>query len=61
MAMLASKDFTAVKMLPPMRLNLMIMGSRVCNAYPSELTWHVLVRGSLNWPFSFIISLFGFR
>ena len=35
MAILASKDFTAAKMLPPVRLNLMITGSRDFNRFKS--------------------------
>ena len=31
------------------------------NAYPTELTWYVLFRGSLNWPFSCTTSLFSLR
>ena len=46
MAMMASENFTFYSSnvkLPPAGINRMI------TAYPCELTWNVLVRGSLNW------------
>ena len=51
-AMLASTSFTAAKKkaankTPPVGLNMMIMDQE-SNAYLSELTRHVLVRGSFN-------------
>ena len=48
MAMLASKDFQKQKQLPPAGLDLIISLDQDSNAYPTELAWYVLVRGSLN-------------
>ena len=54
MAILAPKDFVATKKLPPAGLGVMITGSRNYYWFKSimpnyaELTWHLLVRGSLN-------------
>ena len=58
--MLESKDFTETKKVPLMRLYLNDQWikkndhwiKKESNARPTELTWHVPVRGFSNWPLS---------
>ena len=58
MAMLASKDFIATKKLPPVGSTWWSLDEE-SNAYPSELTWHVLVSETFRSLNSYALLILG--